>query len=278
MLELASVRKRFGSREAVRGVSLTAEEGQMVALIGPSGAGKSTLLRMINRLERPDSGTVRWKGEGVTALEGAALRRWRARCAMVFQQFHLVGRMDALTNVLMGCLGRRSPLAAMVKYFGRAERMSALALMEELGILHLAGQAAERLSGGEQQRVAVARALFQQPELLLADEPASSLDPENARLLMELLRDTCRARGLTVVASLHSVDLARRFCSRVIGMTQGAVTYDGPAAHLTGEEVLRVYPASTPRRTEASLTIQPPPRGFHEPGTLRPAGGEQGIG
>ena len=241
MLELDRLTRRFGATTAVDGVSLLVGEGEMVGVIGRSGAGKSTLLRMVNRLSDPSAGRVGHDGIDVTALRGRALRRWRRDCAMIFQQFNLVPRLDVLTNVMLGRLERRSALANLVGRFGREERLRALDALERLGVAETALQPAGTLSGGQQQRVAIARALVQEPRLVLADEPIASLDPLNARLVMEALRDIHRSRGLTVLVNLHTLDTARRYCTRIVGMAAGRVVFDGAPGALDAEAVRHVY-------------------------------------
>ena len=171
MLRLERLSKRFGTTVAVRNVSLDIAPGQMVGIIGRSGAGKSTLLRLINRLHEPTQGTVSFQGVNITALRGRDLRTWRARCAIILQQFHLVNRLDVLTNVLIGRLSYHWTLPTLRRRFTVAERALALQALQRLDILPQALQRAETLSGGQQQRVAIARALVQEPDLILADEP-----------------------------------------------------------------------------------------------------------
>jgi phosphonate transport system ATP-binding protein len=248
MLELQDLSCRYGAVLAVDRVSLGIPAGQMLGIIGRSGAGKSTLLRLINRLTEPSSGRILHEGREVTRLRGAALRAWRADCAMVFQQFNLVPRLDVLTNVLVGRLHRRAeaqPLTAaltgLLGLFAAEERALALAQLDRFGLLDTALQRAETLSGGQQQRVALCRALMQQPKLILADEPIASLDPHNARLVMEALRRVNREEGLTVLCNLHHLDTARAFCDRIVAMQAGRVVFDGPAPALTPARVREIY-------------------------------------
>ena len=246
MLELQGLTRRFGATLAVDGVSLAVPPGQMLGIIGRSGAGKSTLLRLVNRLIEPDAGRVLFEGRDVTALRGRALRAWRRDCAMVFQQFNLVGRLDVLTNLLIGRLAHpRGPGAALAVLlaarFTAAERAMALAMLERFGLLEVALQRAETLSGGQQQRVAICRALLQEPRLILADEPIASLDPHNAHLVMAALREANRAEGLTVLVNLHQLESARAWCDRIVAMQAGRVVFDGPPAELTAARVCEVY-------------------------------------
>ena len=241
MLTIEGLTKRFGAVTAVDGVSLEVPAGQMVGVIGRSGAGKSTLLRMINRLETPSEGRIAFAGREVSAMRGSALRAWQRDCAMIFQQFNLVPRLDVLTNVMLGRLNRRSTIKSLLGIFSDDERASALLALERLGIAQTATQRAQTLSGGQQQRVAIARALVQEPTVVLADEPIASLDPMNAEIVMRSLREINERDGLTVVCNLHTLDTARTYCDRVIGMLAGRVVFDGPAAELTPARVRDVY-------------------------------------
>jgi phosphonate transport system ATP-binding protein len=233
MLSIEAVSKSFGATRAVDAVSISIERGQFVGIIGRSGAGKSTLLRMINRLAEPTEGRISCGGTDVTALQGRELRDWRRRCAMIFQQFNLVGRLDVMNNVLMGRLAHTTPWHSFPRLWSRADREIALSALHQLDIAGLAAQRAEDLSGGQQQRVAIARALVQEPEIVLADEPVASLDPRNARTVMDALQRINRHFGLTVLCNLHSLDLARTYCDRLIGMAQGRVVFDDAPEALT---------------------------------------------
>ena len=241
MLELRGLTRRFGARTAVDAVDLAIPTGQMVGVIGRSGAGKSTLLRLLNRLVEPTEGRILAAGTDIAALSGAALRRWRGECAMIFQQFNLVPRLDVLTNVMLGRLERRGALDNLLGRFTREERLEALAALERLGVAEVAGQSAGTLSGGQQQRVAIARALVQDPSIVLADEPIASLDPLNAERVMDALARINRDDGLTVVTNLHTLDTARRHCARIVGMADGRIVFDGPPAALDEAAVRRVY-------------------------------------
>jgi phosphonate transport system ATP-binding protein len=227
MLELTSARKKFGDVTAIDDVSLTIRPGEMVGIIGRSGAGKSTLLRLINRLTELDSGRIAWDGEDVTRFRGRALRSWRARSAMIFQNYNLVERLDVITNVLIGCIHHRPLLPTLVKSFSAADRARATIELHRVGMADKALHRAETLSGGQMQRVAIARAMMQEPNLLLADEPVSSLDPYNATLVMRALAAANKERGITVIINTHTIDLARRFCDRIVGMEAGRIVFDG---------------------------------------------------
>ncbi|MBV2184029.1 MAG: phosphonate ABC transporter ATP-binding protein [Rhizobium sp.] len=243
--QLKNVTRKFGQHVAVDGVNVEIERGEMVGVIGRSGAGKSTLLRMINRLVDPSSGSIHFGDVEVSALKGASLRNWQRDCAMIFQQFNLVPRLDVLTNVLLGRLNHRPTALSILNVFTREERIMAIAALERLGIEQTALQPAGTLSGGQQQRVAIARALMQGPKVVLADEPIASLDPLNAKIVMDALRDINERDGITVVTNLHTLDTARNYCSRIIGMAQGRVVFDGTPDRLTAETVQEIYGADS---------------------------------
>ncbi len=245
MLKIESLTKQFGDLKAVNDVTLTIPDGQMLGIIGRSGAGKSTLLRMINRLGDSTSGTLIF-GEGenaidVNALKGKELRDWRARCAMIFQQFNLVLRLDVITNVLMGRVNYNGTVKTLLKMFSPAERAFAIRALDRLDVAPQALQRADTLSGGQQQRVAIARALVQEPRLLLADEPISSLDPRNAGIVMDALKRINEEDGITVISNLHTLDTAKAYCERIIGMKMGVVVFDGPPEDLTVDLVRDLY-------------------------------------
>jgi phosphonate transport system ATP-binding protein len=255
MLELHGVTKRFGEHVAVNKVSFACGRGELVGIIGRSGAGKSTLLRMINRLTDPTEGRVTWDGEDVSKLKGAALRRWRRRCAMIFQQFNLCPRLDVITNVLVGVVAERPLAASLVKFFPAGDRARAILELDALDMAHAALQRAGTLSGGQQQRVAIARAMLQEPDLVLADEPVASLDPVNAEVVMEALAKVCQERGVPVIVNLHSLDIARRYCTRVVAMSKGAIVFDGPPSGLTPAVLERVY-GSRGRSAESVTMVE----------------------
>jgi phosphonate transport system ATP-binding protein len=256
-LRLRECRKRFGAVVAIDGVSLMVPKGQFLGVIGRSGAGKSTLLRLVNRLTEPDDGHLEFDGIDIRALSPRALADWRAACAIVFQQFNLIDRLDVITNVLIGRLRWRGLLPSMVKSFPAEDQAAAILVLERVGVAELAFRRADTLSGGQQQRVAIARALVQQPRLLLADEPVASLDPHNAALVMDLLQTINREDGLTVIVNLHDVELARRYCDRLVGMAAGRIVFDGAPRELTPAAVARIYGGAPPptREREANASL-----------------------
>ncbi len=226
---------------ALTGVSLSVEPGEIVVLLGLSGSGKSTLLRHVNGLEAPTAGSVVSLGERVSALRGRELRALRGRIGFIFQQFELVGALTVLENVLTGGLSSlRGPRVGIFTY-PRAMREKALGHLDRVGLLEFAYQRADQLSGGQQQRVAIARALMQDPEILLADEPVASLDPESSGQVMSLIREIAAERSLTVICSLHQVDLALSWGDRIVGLRAGEVVLDTRTEGLSREQVMEIY-------------------------------------
>jgi phosphonate transport system ATP-binding protein len=241
VLELVHLSRRFGSTMAVANANLRVEAGEMIGIIGRSGAGKSTLLRLINRMIEPTEGTIRADGHDITALRGKALRHWRARTAMIFQQFNLVHRLDVLTNVLCGRLHHVGGPRMLLKLFTESERVDAINALDRMGLAEFAINRADALSGGQQQRVAIARALMQKPDIILADEPIASLDPMNAKVVMDALAHINQHDGITVLCNLHTLDTARAYCGRIIGMSAGRIVFDGAPEQLTDQTLRDIY-------------------------------------
>ena len=254
MLDVISLTKTFGANTAVDNATFKVDRPLMLGIIGRSGAGKSTLLRMLNRLTTSNSGQVLFQGRDVLALQGRDKRNWQSDCAMIFQQFNLVPRMDVVSNVLHGTLGRRSTLATMFNLFPREDIERAIAILDRLGIAEHAPKRAEALSGGQQQRVAIARALMQDPKIILADEPIASLDPMNAQIVMDDLRRIHDEDGRMVIANLHTLDTARRYCDRVIGMRNGRIVFDGLPEQLTTGVAREIYGADASFSEAATST------------------------
>ena len=233
--------KSFGSVVACDRISLTIGPAELVALVGRSGSGKSTLLRTLNALSPVSTGRVEVLGVDVTGVRGSRLRQLRRRVGMVFQQFHLVGRLTALENVLTGALGRVAGPRYGVLTWSKPLRREALEQLNRVGLGDRAFQRADTLSGGQQQRVAIARMLMQRPELVLADEPVASLDPETSAQVLDILVRVCAEERLTVVCSLHQVELALGWADRVVGLNAGRVVMDRPATGLDRAQVAAVY-------------------------------------
>ncbi|HLL91078.1 MAG TPA: phosphonate ABC transporter ATP-binding protein [Tepidisphaeraceae bacterium] len=230
-----------GAVTALHRCSLAVGRGEFTVLLGHSGAGKSTLLRCLNRLVPPTSGRVVVDGLG-DLTDRLALHRHRRQTGMVFQQHQLIARHSALTNVLLGRIGYHPTWRTLLP-LGRGEQRVALECLDRVGLLHKALDRVDNLSGGEQQRVGIARALAQQPKIVLADEPVASLDPATARRVLTLLHDVCRQDRITAVVSLHQVELAKQFADRVVGLAGGRVVFDGPPQELSADVVARLYHA-----------------------------------
>jgi phosphonate transport system ATP-binding protein len=212
-----------------------------VAIIGPSGTGKSTLLRCINRLIDPTGGTISVAGLELSRLSGRALREARRHIGMVFQEFNLVERLTVIENVLCGRLGFVPVWRAFLRKFEQADIDRAFELIDKVGLTDFATTRADALSGGQRQRVGIARAVMQNPALLMADEPTSSLDPKTSVEIMELLNDFSSSQGIPVLINIHDVNLAKRFADRVIGMSQGAIIFDGPPKELGDTHLKAIY-------------------------------------
>lgn len=241
MLLLQHITKKFGTLCAVDDVSLEIETNEMVGVIGCSGAGKSTLLRLINRLIDPTEGKIIFDNTEVTALKGVELRQWRAQCAMIFQQFNLVPRLNVISNVLIGRLRYQNTICSLLKMFSKPERAKAIKALHRLGMAGTALQRAETLSGGQQQRVAITKALVQDPQIVLADEPIASLDPGNATIVMEALKSIQEDFGIMVLCNLHNLDTTKRYCTRIIGMSKGRIVFDGKSSELTIKKAQEIY-------------------------------------
>ncbi|HBM40399.1 MAG TPA: phosphonate ABC transporter ATP-binding protein, partial [Sulfitobacter sp.] len=227
MLKITDLVKRYGSGDPVlKNLDLTIEGESVVSIIGSSGAGKSTLLRCINRLVEPTSGTIELNGTDLTRLRGKNLRAARRKIGMVFQGFNLVDRLTVMENVQSGRLGYISTWSAITRRYPKQDIRRAYELMERVGIAHYADTRADQLSGGERQRVGVVRALMQEPDILLADEPTASLDPKTSEQIMGLLRDLSRELKLPVLINIHNVNEAKEYTDRIVGMRYGRIIFD----------------------------------------------------
>jgi len=245
VIEFHDVHKtyRVAGREipALQPTRLNIQAGQIFGLIGHSGAGKSTLLRLINRLEEPSGGRILVEGEDVTALDAEGLRRFRQRVGMIFQHFNLVTRSSVLTNVLSGRLGYVNPLWSLVNHFSKEDIDKAMSNLERVGIADKAHNRADELSGGQQQRVGIARALMQDPRILLADEPVASLDPVLAHSIMKILKRLNQEDGITVICSLHFLDLVQQYADRAIALNEGQLVFDGLPHEIDDQRFREIY-------------------------------------
>jgi phosphonate transport system ATP-binding protein len=245
MLEIRNLTKIYDDGTvALRDVGFTVEDGEFLVIIGLSGSGKSTLLRCINRLIEPTEGRVLWNGTDVTSLKPDKLREIRRKIGMIFQHFNLVKRSNVLTNVLSGRLGYVNPLTSILHHFPREDRTRAVQALVRVGMKEIAHKRADELSGGQQQRVGIARALMQEPEMMLADEPVASLDPVLAHSILGYLENLNKELRITVLCSLHYLDLVQRYATQVIGLRDGRVVYRGnreDIRKMTDEEFKEIY-------------------------------------
>jgi phosphonate transport system ATP-binding protein len=250
MLQIEHLTKVYpNGTQALKDVSFEVQDGEFLAVIGLSGSGKSTLLRCINRLIEPTSGRIAWNGMDVTAARGGDLRNIRRQIGMVFQQFNLVKRSSVLTNVLSGRLGYVSPYQSLFNHFSHADQRRALDNLEQMGLRDKAYVRADSLSGGQQQRVGIARALMQEPKLVLADEPVASLDPVLAHSILKYLEQMNRERGITVLCSLHFLDLVHRYATRAIALKDGQLVFEGLPNQIDDAQFKAIYGQEAERVT-----------------------------
>lgn len=264
VIDVRDLRKTFGTCQALKGVNLTVHEGEMVALLGASGSGKSTLLRHLSGLHRADEGPgSRVQVIGRTVQEAGRctgeVRDVRAGVAMIFQQFNLVDRLPVMHNVLAGAFHRLPLWRTLLRRFPQHELQTAAEALRRVGIAERAWQRASTLSGGQQQRAAISRAIVQRAQVILADEPIASLDPESCRKVMELLAELNREQRVTVVVSLHQVDYAFAYCPRTVALRHGEVVYDGPTAALSRERLKHLYGTQSDELFERAVPAGPAP-------------------
>ena len=241
-LTIERLSKRYPTgTAALKEVTLTVPEGQVVALVGPSGAGKSTLIRCVNRLVEPTAGKVLWGDTDIVPLASGELRKMRRQIGMIFQEFALVDRLTVMENVLSGRLGYVSFWQSWRRTFPQSDIDAAFRVLDRVGLMPYVDVRADKLSGGQRQRVGIARALMQDPELLLVDEPTASLDPKTSRQIMRLIVELCGERRLTAIVNIHDVPLARQFAQRVIGLKEGSVVFDAAPDQLTNEALAQIY-------------------------------------
>lgn len=241
-LEIRGLSKAYvAGKPVLHGIDLDVEGQGITAVIGPSGTGKSTLIRCINRLVEPSTGEIRLHGQDLARLRGRSLRLARRRIGMVFQEYNLVERLTVMENVLSGRLGYVPLWRAWLRRYPSEDVARAFTLLDAVGLPEHATRRADALSGGQRQRVGIARALMQEPELLLADEPTSSLDPKTSVEIMELIATLCSDAGIPVIVNIHNVALAKRFARRIVGMAGGRIVFDGPPEALEDSHLVEIY-------------------------------------
>jgi len=242
MLQIRGLTKRYRTGDlALKGIDLDVSDGEVVALIGPSGAGKSTVIRCINRLVEPTAGTVTLNKMEITTLGSRELRRARQRMGMIFQEYALVERLTVMENVLSGRLGYVGFWQSFLRKFPQVDIDEAFRLLARVELDHMVDKRADELSGGQRQRVGICRALIQNPDLLLVDEPTASLDPKTSRQIMRLIKELCGERKLSAIINIHDVMLAQMFAERIVGLRLGDIVYDGAPTGLSAEVLTMIY-------------------------------------
>ncbi|MBQ7891743.1 MAG: phosphonate ABC transporter ATP-binding protein [Erysipelotrichaceae bacterium] len=242
MIEFSHVSKVYSNGvKAMDDVCLQIEQGEFVGIIGLSGAGKSTLIRTVNKMIDTTEGTLMVNGVDVSTLKGKALRKFRRRIGMVFQSFNLVTRTTVINNVLSAKVADMSLFRTLFGLYSKKDKIEALEALDKVGILDKAYTRADQLSGGQMQRVALARTLAQNPEIILADEPVASLDPVMADVVMEDFQRINKEMNITVIINIHHVDLALQYADRIVGIQAGKIVYDGPASGVTDEVLRMIY-------------------------------------
>lgn len=257
LLEVKNLNKSYdGSVNAIENLNLTVDRGEFVSIIGKSGAGKSTFLRCVNKLINASSGSIVFDGQEMTKLRGASLRKARRKVSMVFQHYNLVHRSTAIENVLQGRLGYKSSIAGALGLFTDDEKEKAVALLEQVGLGDFICTRTGQLSGGQMQRVGIARALVQDPLLILADEPIASLDPASSKVVMEHLRWAVDELGVAALVSLHQVDFALEYSDRVVAIANGTVLFDGKPSELTKEIIEETYGAKSSPASQTERVVR----------------------
>lgn len=280
MISIRNLRKSYGSNHVLHGIDMDVKAGEFVVMLGLSGAGKSTLLRCMNGLNQPDSGQL--QVGGIDLMRRHSRRELARHVAMVFQHHNLVPRLSVRKNVLTGRLGQVGTLASVLQLFKQSDIALADACLQRVGLAHKADERTEALSGGQMQRVGIARALAQQPQVILADEPVASLDPKTARSVLQYLRDATRELGIAVVCNLHQVDYAREFGDRIVGLSQGCMVFDGAPAMLDEAALNAIYsgepqPAGHAPEQGSALHVSSTAAGNWLPGVMSPAAAAGGM-
>lgn len=246
LLRVDGIKKQYGSGTlALKGVSFDMQEGEFITIIGSSGSGKSTLLRCINQLNRQTEGSILFKGTPVETLGGRKLKKVRREIGMIFQHYNLINRLTVIQNVLHGRLGYMSDFHGVFDLYSRDDRWKAYTILQRVGLADHIHKRADQLSGGQKQRVGISRALAQEPSLILADEPIASLDPVSSAIVMDYLYKICREDGISAIVSLHQVDFALKYATRIIGIKKGLIVFDGKPTELTTSRIEEIYDGKT---------------------------------
>lgn len=256
VLSVMNLEKSYGSNRVISGINLQVCAGEFVVLLGPSGSGKSTIFKCISQLSPPDDGEVRLNSTMLNGLKGNALRQQRKKIGLIFQQFNLVSRLSALQNVLLGRLGYMAGWKANLGLFSQADRQLALRALDQVGLLKKAYQRSDTLSGGQQQRVAIARVITQESDLILADEPVASLDPETSRQVLGNLKGLAANNGMSILCSLHQVDLAMQFADRIVAINGGRIIFDKATCELSEKELHSIYDSTSPVNPVKTTAVQ----------------------
>jgi len=243
LLTVKNLSKKYSNslKPALTKVDFKISEGEMVAVVGPSGAGKSTLLRCINRLVEPSGGSISFQDKNINLIHGYELRKYRAQIGFIFQNYNLQNRLSVLDNVLTGLLGQRSPIATTLGLWSRKDTRMAKNILKDLGLESYLHKRADMLSGGEQQRVSIARARIQNPKLILADEPVASLDPPTAKKVLEDLKKVCKKENIAILINLHDVDMALKYADRILGLSSGKKVWDEKVEKTTKKSFEKIY-------------------------------------
>ncbi len=242
LLEFRNVNKIYnGTTKALNDINFSLKQGEFVSIIGSSGAGKSTLLRCTNRLVEATSGEIIFDGQDITKLHKKALKDTRTQMGMIFQHYNLVDRLSVLENVLHGKLGSKSMLAGIIGRYTESEKEEAFEILDLMGLAEQAYKRCDELSGGQKQRVGIARSIMQKPKLLMCDEPIASLDPNSAKIIMDMVKHINQHMGITCLVNLHQVDVALSYSERIIGVSGGEIVFDGPSSALSQEQIHKIY-------------------------------------
>jgi phosphonate transport system ATP-binding protein len=239
---IENLTKSYGpGSPAVDDISFEVKQGEFVVIIGPSGAGKSTVLRCINRMVEPTGGRVIFEGHDISHIKGKKIREARRRIGMIFQHYNLASRLTVMQNVMHGRLGYMSTMEGVLNRYTEEDKQKAVKFLEKVGLLELMYRRTSELSGGQKQRVGIVRALMQEPSLLLCDEPIASLDPNSAKVIMDLIRDLTREQNISCIVNLHQVHVAKKYATRIIGIRTGKLVFDGPPSKLSNDIIEEIY-------------------------------------